>query len=213
MARFSFRPTFTLRGRDFHGLRGWSGKPMHPPVTDIPIGAYVLAAVFDIVSVAGRNQDWGRDFYRAANFALLAGAAVSLLAALTGWLDWRTTQKGTQVRRTANAHAWTMLSVTGLVLTGIAARVFAFWDETSTPILALALSLAAAGLTVMGAAMGGSIVYDYGFNVENAGDHPAYHPSDDDLLPGERPGQPARVSGPAEGDLSTAAGPSRRARR
>lgn len=185
MRKFSIRPSFTLRGREFRGLRGLAGKPLHPPLTDIPIGAYVLAAAFDIVSFAGQDQEWSRDFYRAANFALLGGAAVSLLTALTGFVDWRTTEKGTQVRRTANAHAWAMLSVTGLVLAGIVLRVFAFWDESSTPALALVLSATAAGLTVAGAAIGGSIVYDYGFNVENAGDHPAYRRSETDLLPDE----------------------------
>lgn len=207
MRKFSFRPSFTLRGREFKGLRGLSGKPLHPPLTDIPIGAYLLAAAFDIISFAGQDQEWARDFYRAANFALLGGAAVSLTTALTGFMDWRTIEKGTQVRRTANAHAWTMLTVTGLVLAGIATRVFVFWDEPSTPVLALVLSVFAAALTVAGAAIGGTIVYDHGFNVENAGDQPAYHPSEIDLLPGEEP--PTRISGRASGDLPTATGPAR----
>ena len=47
MTRFAFRPTLTFRGRTFKGLRGWSGKPLHPPLTDFPIVAYVLAAAFD----------------------------------------------------------------------------------------------------------------------------------------------------------------------
>jgi len=47
---FSIKPGITLRGRTFKGLRGWSGKPMHPPLTDFPIVAYVLVAVFDVIS-------------------------------------------------------------------------------------------------------------------------------------------------------------------
>ncbi len=50
MRRFSFRPALTLRGRAFKGPRGWAGKPLHPPLTDIPIGAYMLAAAFDLIS-------------------------------------------------------------------------------------------------------------------------------------------------------------------
>ena len=42
MRKFSIRPTLTLKGRTFKGLRGWSGKPLHPPLTDFPIVAYVL---------------------------------------------------------------------------------------------------------------------------------------------------------------------------
>ena len=87
MARFSFRPTFTLRGRRFLGIRGWAGKPMHPPLTDVPIGAYMLAAAFDVVSWIGGDADWARDFYRAGTFALIGGVLVAL--ALLAWTLYR----------------------------------------------------------------------------------------------------------------------------
>jgi hypothetical protein len=48
------------------------------------------------------------------------------------------------------------------------------------------LSVVAAVLTTVGATIGGSLVFDLGFNVETAGDHPAYHESETDVLPGER---------------------------
>jgi uncharacterized membrane protein len=188
MRRFSFRPSLTFRGRKFKGLRGWAGKPLHPPLTDIPVGAYMLAAAFDVISFAGGDDEtWSRDFYRAATFALIAGAAVSVFAALTGFWDWlRSTEKGTQARRTANAHAWTMITVTVLVAVGIAVRALSFWDEPSTPVTALVLTLAAAALTFLGGTLGGTLAYDYGFNVETAGDHPAWHRSETDVLPGDK---------------------------
>jgi uncharacterized membrane protein len=186
MRHMAFRPSLTIRGRTFKGLRGWAGKPLHPPLTDVPIGAYVLAAAFDIVSAVGHEEAWSRDFYRAASFALIAGAAGSVLAAVTGFWDWlRSTEAGTQLRRTANAHAWTMLTVTVVVVVGIVVRAVVFWDEPSTTGVALAFSLVAAGLTAVGATIGGSMVFDYGFNVETAGDHPVWHRSERDLLPGE----------------------------
>lgn len=51
MRKFSVRPTLTLRGRKFKGLRGWSGKPTDPPLTDLPIAAYIFGAGFDIIAV------------------------------------------------------------------------------------------------------------------------------------------------------------------
>jgi uncharacterized membrane protein len=186
MRTFSFRPALRMRGRTFKGLRGWAGKPLHPPLTDVPVGAYVLAAAFDLVSAVGNSQEWARDFYRAASFALIGGAVASVLAALTGFWDWlRSTEKGTQARRTVNAHAWTMVTVTVLVLAGVAVRVLGFWDEPSTPGIPLALTLAAALLTFLGGSIGGSLVYDYGFNVETAGDHPVWHRSEHDVFPGD----------------------------
>jgi uncharacterized membrane protein len=187
MRRFSFRPALTLRGRRFKGPRGWAGKPLHPPLTDVPVGAYVLAAAFDVISFAGGDdQPWARDFYRAASFVLIGGAIVSVFAALTGFWDWlRSTEKGTQARRTANAHALTMVTVTTLVLVGILVRALAFWDEPSTPPAALVLSVLAALLTGIGGTLGGSLAFDYGFNVETAGDHPVWHPSETDVFPGD----------------------------
>ena len=186
MRTLSFRPALTLRGRKFKGLRGWAGKPLHPPLTDTPVGAYVLAAAFDLISALGHGHDWSRDFYRAGSFVLIGGALVSVLAALTGFWDWwKSTEKGTQARRTVNAHAWTMVTVTVLVLVGIAVRVFGFWAEQSTPGIVLAITLVIAGLTVIGGTIGGTLVFDYGFNVETAGDSPVWHPSEEDVFPGD----------------------------
>ena len=37
----------------------------------------------------------------------------------------------------------------------------------------------------VGATFGGSLVYEYGFNVETAGDHPAFYKSEADVFPGD----------------------------
>jgi uncharacterized membrane protein len=186
MRHFSFRPALRLRGRQFKGLRGWAGKPLHPPLTDVPVGAYMLAAAFDVISTVGKDETWARDFYRAGTFVLVGGAAVSLLTALTGFWDWlRSTEPGTQARRTANAHAVTMLTVTALVLADIGVRILAQPGALHTHVVPLVLSLAAAALTVLGGTIGGTLAYDYGFNVETAGDSPVWHPSEQDVLPGQ----------------------------
>ncbi len=188
MARyFSFRPALTLKGRKFQGLRGFSGKPFHPPLTDIPIGAYMLAAAGSVISWLWNDASWSQAMFHAATWALIGGAIVSLGAALTGYFDWlRSTEKGTQARRTVNAHAWTMLTVTALVIIDILVSLGA-WDDPATSLPILVLTLVVAGLTFLGAAVGGTMVFDYGFNVRTAGDHPVYHPSDVNLLPGQKP--------------------------
>jgi uncharacterized membrane protein len=120
--KFSVRPTLTLKGRTFKGLRGWSGKPLHPPLTDFPIVAYVLAAVFDVVSaIAGEDHAWARELWHAGTWLFVGGAAVSVLAALTGlWDWWKSSEAGTQARRTINTHATIMITVTVLALVDIA---------------------------------------------------------------------------------------------
>jgi uncharacterized membrane protein len=178
-----------MRGRKFKGLRGWAGKPLHPPLTDVPVAAYLFVAAFDVISfVGGDDRGWSHDFYRAASFTLIGGAAVSVLAALTGFADWLTsTPKGTQARRTANAHALAMVTVTVLVLADIALRVLGSWDDRATPAGIAVLSVVIALLVSAGAAIGGTLVYEYGFNVESAGDSPVWHESATDVLPGHKP--------------------------
>ena len=188
MRRFSVRPAITLRGRTFKGVRGWAGKPFHPPLTDFPIAAYVLAAAFDVISViGGDDRSWGREFWHAGTYVFIGGAVVSVLAALTGLFDWlRSSESGTQARRTANSHATIMLTVTVLALVNIALRLNSYHTELSTPVPIMILSIVIAALVSWGATYGGTLVFDYGFNVETAGDSPVWHKSEDDVLPGEK---------------------------
>ena len=110
--KFSVRPTLTVRGRKFKGLRGWAGKPTHPPLTDFPIAAYIFAAIFDIISSFGRHDAWARDFFHAGTYVFIAGAVVSVFAALHGVLGLAALErKGTQARRTGATRTWTMITV------------------------------------------------------------------------------------------------------
>ncbi|MBN6056027.1 DUF2231 domain-containing protein, partial [Nonomuraea sp. RK-328] len=186
MRLFSFRPALTIKGRASKGLRGKAGKPLHPPLTDIPVGAVTLAAAFDVVSVVVAGE-LGREMYRAATFALAGGAIAAVLAAVTGAADWLgSTPRHTQAWRTVNAHALVMATVTVMVATMGVLRLTVYADHPVTPIPMLVLSLLAAGLTALGGTIGGSLVYDHGFNVEVAGDSPVWHESTTDLLPGTR---------------------------
>lgn len=180
MARlYSIRPTLSLKGRRSQGLRGFSGKPFHPPLTDFPVVCYALAAVFDLISFfSGAEDPKAHDFFAAATFVMAAGYIVGLGAMFTGFLDWwkgipRDRSSGpigkakhTQVWRTINWHATVMIVVTVLTLLGLVLRIGGF-DEGQTQIAWLVLSCLAAALVLFGAAYGGTLVFEYGFNVEN----------------------------------------------
>lgn len=201
MARlFSFRPAMTIKGRKFKGLRGWAGKPFHPPLTDFPIVCYVLAATFDLISYLkyGKGSgDVAHDFFVSATHAIIAGAIVSLSAIVTGFWDWwkgverdRSTgvlgrAKHTQVWRTINAHAIIMVTTTVVVLIDIWLRLSS-WDEGYTEVPVLALSLLAGTLVSVGAAYGGSLVYDYQFNVESIDGTTVWDETEVDQLPGSK---------------------------
>ena len=185
MARlFSIRPAITFRGRKFKGLRGWAGKPLHPPLTDIPVAAFVIVAVFDVISyLASNTLDTARNFFTAGTYVLVFGIVVAVPTALTGFWDWlKSTPWRSQAWRTANWHMAVMLTTVLLAVVDLLARR----GEAVTGGGVLILSLLVAGLVSLGATYGGSLVYDYGFNVETAGDHPVWHESERDVFPGEK---------------------------
>jgi uncharacterized membrane protein len=189
MRHFTFRPPLTMSGRKYKGLRGWAGKPFHPPLTDVPVTAYLFVAVFDILSLALHSSHpvVARQLFLAGSWTIAGGAGASLLTALTGWAVWyRSSEPGTQARRTINAHAITMIVVTGLVLADVLVRFISYADRGWTPVGILVLSVIAAVLVTVGATLGGSLVYDYGFNVETAGDHPVWHKNEVDVMPGQK---------------------------
>jgi uncharacterized membrane protein len=188
MRHFTIGPPLTIRGRKFKGLRGYAGKPFHPPLTDLPVAAYLFAAVFDILSLAlhSSHEEVATELFHAGTWLLGGGAAVSALAAITGWADWYySSEAGTQARRTINTHAIIMITVTMLVLVDLFWRVAAS-DSESTPAGLVVLTVVAALLVTTGATYGGSLVSDYGFNVETSGDHPVWHHDERDVFPGEK---------------------------
>jgi len=186
MARFSFRPAFTMRGRAFQGPAGWDGAPTHPALVHVPIAGYLLGAVFDIVAAFGRGTAWSRDAFVAATWLLTAGVVVAALAALTGLVDWRTTEAGTQVRRTANSHA--LLMVTATVLALVAAVLsWTGYGASGPSALVVVLAVVAAVVVVAGATLGGALVYDYGFRVVSSTSTPEWEHSDVDRMPDGSP--------------------------
>jgi uncharacterized membrane protein len=200
---FSIKPGMTLKGREFRGLRGWAGKPLHPPLTDFPIVCYVLTALFDIISYYKaygggiERQSVARDFFVAATYVIIAGAIVSLGTALTGFWDWwkgmdRDRSSGvlgkakrTQVWRTANWHMAVMLTVTVIVVIDITVRLLRF-STGYTGLFTMILSVLAGLLVSYGAIYGGSLVYDYQFNVESLEGKTVWDETEVDQNPGER---------------------------
>lgn len=188
---FSIKPTLAIRGRKFKGIRGFAGKPFHPPLTDIPVAAYLIVAVTDVVSYItwkmGRT-DLSDDFFVTGTHVIVAGAAVSTLTIATGFWDWvKSTPRDTQAWRTANWHMAIMLGMSLLVAVNIFLRL-SFWSANvrfpDLPILITSVLIG--GLVAFGSMYGGTMVYEYAFNVEGDFDH-AYEKSEQDKIPGQAP--------------------------
>jgi uncharacterized membrane protein len=204
MARlFSIRPTWTIKGRKFFGiLRGFSGKPFHPPLTDFPIACYALAGLFDVVSwweargSSASSAHAAHDFFIAATLVLVCGFVVSLGTALTGFMDWVKgfprdksgiigKAKHTQAWRTANWHMTVMLTVTALVVIDLIVRLAQLHDGRASAFVAL-LSIIAAGGVLFGAGYGGTLVFEYQFNVEGLKNSTVWTETEEDQFPGKK---------------------------
>ncbi len=203
---YSVKPSITLKGRKFRGVRGWAGKPSHPPFTDFPIAAYIFAAAFDVISYfAARGKEYNEisslahDSFAAATYVIMGGAVLSLAAAVTGFWDWwkgidRDESTGwlgkakhTQVWRTINTHATIMVTATVLVLIDIVVRLTQY-GEGYTQLFVMILSVIVALLVFWGSFYGGELVYDYQFNVESLEGSTVWDETERDQMPGETTG-------------------------
>ena len=114
-AAFEAGGTAGRRLRDFlHGT--WLGHPLHPVLTDVPLGAWTLAATLDLLG----SED-GRAEHRAADTAVAVGLVGAVGAAVTGLTDWHHTAGG--ARRVGLMHGLINVSATGLYATSLALRL------------------------------------------------------------------------------------------
>ncbi|MGZ4154722.1 MAG: DUF2231 domain-containing protein, partial [Actinomycetota bacterium] len=116
---------------------------------------------------------------------------------LTGFWDWwkgldREKASGpigrakrTQVWRTANWHMTVMLTVTAIVIVDIVVRLSQYSDGRAG-LLVTILSVLAGALVAYGAVYGGSLVYDYQFDVEPLRGSTVWDETEQDQLPGRK---------------------------
>ncbi len=71
-----------------HGV--WFGHPLHPALTDVPIGSWTTALVLDAMG-AGKGRRERAGYQRAARRAVGLGVVGALGAAVTGLTDWQYT--------------------------------------------------------------------------------------------------------------------------
>ena len=147
----------------------WLGHPLHPLITDIPIGAWVLTALFDIIwLISPASYSWAA---QGAALVLLIGVLGGLAAVVTGSADWSDTY-GAE-RRTGLWHL--LLNVSALILYMIS-LVFRFYAPGWESLTGAILGFIAVVTVTVGSYFGGAMVFGNGTGVN----HTAWEAGGDD---------------------------------
>jgi len=153
--------SYKLLGKPGHDLKTlvhgtWLGHPLHPVLTDIPIGAWTLAVLFDIIYVFQRTQSWGS----AADVTIFVGLLAALGAAVTGYTDWNETVD--RERRVGIAHGLLNTAAIVIYLVSLIIRV-----SGGSRGLAIVLALIGYATIVTAAYLGGELVFSIGTGVNH----------------------------------------------
>jgi nitrite reductase/ring-hydroxylating ferredoxin subunit/uncharacterized membrane protein len=132
----------------------WLEAPLHPVMTDVPIGSWTAALVFDGLDLATGK----RPLQHAADASLVFGTLGALGAAITGISDWRYLSGGS--RKMGVAHA--LLNSIGLVCS-IVSLVQRATGHRNAGRLTFLTGYSISG---MAAHLGGELSYHYGLRVD-----------------------------------------------
>lgn len=135
--------------RDFlHGT--WLGHPLHPVLTDLPIGALTVALILDLLGIVD-----------GANWATLLGFAGLIAAAFAGFADYQYTEG--KSHRHGAIHASFMLLAIAFYLMSLAVR---YGFTAGTAFHATLTAALGYGLMALGSYIGGDLVFTFGNQVD-----------------------------------------------
>ena len=94
----------------------WLGEPLHVVLTDVPIGAWTVAMVFDALEMINSRYEFGV----AADTSVAIGLAGAAGAAITGLTDWSDVDP--PARRLGLIHGLLNVGATALFTTSLIMR-------------------------------------------------------------------------------------------
>lgn len=133
--------------------------PLHPLLVHLPIGLWMLAVLFDVVSVA--DVTWAP---HAAFWCVLLGVIAAATAAIPGIIDWVEIRNDHPVQNIALIHMGLNFAATALFAISLGIR-WGGWEQPTTPVIAIILGVVAYGMVLVSGYLGGVMIYDYGVGV------------------------------------------------
>jgi nitrite reductase/ring-hydroxylating ferredoxin subunit/uncharacterized membrane protein len=133
----------------------WLGHPLHPVLTDLPIGFWTSSAALDVLEMLGARQ-----LRSGADTTLVLGLAGALAAAGAGVTDWQHTTG--ESRRVGAAHA--MMNGLATLLYGGSLLMRMRHRRGAGRVL----SMAGMGVTAYSAYLGGTLSYRWKVGTNHA---------------------------------------------
>jgi uncharacterized membrane protein len=162
-------------------LRGkWLGHPLHPMLTDLPIGFWTTAFVFDLLPFRGTGK--------AARTMIGLGTIAALPALASGWAEFAALPP--RQRRAGLVHGMSNEIATTLYASSYLAR------RRGRTFKGVVLGMLGAGAVTFSATLGGQLVYRLGAGVSTGND--ALTRSDDRFGNGLGPGDDRGIVGLTE---------------
>lgn len=132
----------------------WLGEPLHAALTDLPIGAWTAAIVFDLLDWIRHRQE----FSSAADTSIAIGLAGAAGAAVTGLTDWSDVDP--PARRLGLIHGLLNSGVTTLFITSLVLR------KRKARAAGRLFAALGYGLLSYSAHLGGKMVYEHRVGVD-----------------------------------------------
>lgn len=137
-----------------HGV--WLGHPLHPVLTDVPVGAWTLAIMLDAFEAMSGRKELGAG----ADFAIGAGLLGAVGAAVTGLADWSETDY--RAKKIGFVHALMNVAATSLYTASWIMR-----KRRKTRQSGVALSMLGYAIASGGAYLGGHLVFGEQIGVDH----------------------------------------------
>lgn len=136
-----------------HGT--WLGHPLHPALTDVPVGAWTTALALDALAGSSEESAMGD----AADLAIGVGLAGAVAAAVTGATDWSETSG--RARNVGLLHGLLNVAAAGLYAASLLER------RRGSRSKGVALSVAGYATASFSAWLGGHLVFGEQIGVDH----------------------------------------------
>jgi nitrite reductase/ring-hydroxylating ferredoxin subunit/uncharacterized membrane protein len=157
-----------LRVRDaLHGV--WLGHPVHPMLAQVPVGAWLGAAVLDGLAVVTPAGERRAGVERSATTLLAAGLAAVPVTAAAGTTDW--SQLHREQQRVGLVHASANVLATMLLAASLVQR------RRGRQSRGRLLGLLGVGVASAGAGIGGHLAYRWAAGANHAEEIPYVTPA------------------------------------